>query len=113
MDASFLFEWVPLQTQPGTDPVISISVRFQADNSLRTNYRLMDYARRQVESVTGFEGDFLFEFGQTKRDRAAHNIDDFVIGMHMCGIDIVRSVGPGVWIQTFIGAELSQRGFGR
>lgn len=67
---------------------------FQTDDSLRTDCCIMDGARGQVEPVTGFQCELTPKFGQSKRDSSLHNIDDFVIGMRMCGIHIMRSIRP-------------------
>ena len=85
---------------------------FQADHSLRANHRSMDRSGRKIEPVTGFELQLLTELGQAKGVAAPDNINDLVIGMRMSGIDVVRSVGPLIGMQTLLGAELHQGRFG-
>jgi hypothetical protein len=56
-------------------------VRFQTEHSLLPNNRSMDSASRQVESVSYFEGELLFEFGEAECDRAAYYVDNLIVGM--------------------------------
>ena len=86
---------------------------FQADHSLRANHRVMDRSSRKVEPVTGFELQLLPELGQAKCDAAPDNINDLVIGVRMSGIDVVRSIGPLIRMQTLLVEESHQGRFSR
>ena len=86
---------------------------FQADHSLRANHGVMDRSSRKIEPVTSVELQLLIELGQAESDATPDNINDLVIGVRMSGIDVVRSIRPLIRMQTLLGAESHECGFGR
>lgn len=69
-----------------------ILMRLQADDSLRADVRIVDDACRQIEPVTGVQGQLFSQVGQAKGDAALHHIDDLGIGMGMRGINVKGTV---------------------
>ena len=90
MDAFFIMGLFIVK--PTIDSVKSIFVCLQADNSLRTDVRIMNGASWQVESVTGFERKLLSKFRQAKCDISLYNIDNLVVGMRVRRINVKGTV---------------------
>ena len=64
-----------------TTTVAFLLMAFQADYSICTHLRIMECARRQLKSVTGFQHHLLTQLRQTKCDASLHNVNDLVVPM--------------------------------
>lgn len=72
----------------------SIPVCLQTDNPLRPNHRVMDNAGWQVKPVSDFHVQLFSKLRQAKGDAPLHNIDDFVVGMRMSRVPVMRAIRP-------------------
>jgi len=63
-------------------------MRFQADNPLRADLRVMDNPRGQIKPIAYFQGQLLSQLGQAKGNASLHNIDYLVIGMRVRRINV-------------------------
>lgn len=87
MGASSLFTI----SQPIIDSDRSIFASLQANHPLCTDMRVMNNARRQIEPVTGLQGQLLAKLRQAEGNTSSHNVDHFVVGMR---VRRIRVKGP-------------------
>lgn len=69
-------------------------MRFQTDDSLRTDHSIMDGARGEIESVSGLEGQLLSELGEAECNASLHHVDDLVIPVRVRSINVMWTIGP-------------------
>lgn len=77
-------------------------MRFEAENSLAAHHCIVDDPCGQIQSVSCIEHHRVILCWQAESDGTADHVDDLVVAVRMCVINIARTIRPGIRTQTFV-----------
>jgi len=84
-------------------------VRLQTDDALWADDGVMSDARGQLQPISRIQRHLPAFVGKTKGDRVFDDVDDFVVGVAVDGVDIAGRIGPWVRLEA-IGIEQAADG---
>jgi hypothetical protein len=81
---------------------ILLFMRFEAENPLAANHCIVDNPRGQIQSVSCIKHHHAILCWQAESDGTVDHVDDLIVAVRMCVINIARIIRPGIRTQTLI-----------